>query len=596
MTNDKIQIKTLVVCLFILASGDLAAQPLVRDIRIEGARQIPEQTLIRESGVVRNQPLSGFWPDSSLKRIRQIYFRRGYYQAAVDSFKMRYTPDSSKVRITVWIKEGEPVRIGHFSLDIKRDIKRDMKKVHFEYDLSSVIAIRRNQRFSETDMKRQIGEMLFFLENHGYPLAEISILKLEYEPDFNMLNIVLSVDPGPKVFLERFDIQGNELTRTAVILREIRLKPGDLYQHEAVLNLSETLQRLGFFQSVDPPRIRFRKNRAIVAIRIHEGNPNTFDGVVGYTPSNDPDRPGYFTGQLHFLFRNLFGTGRFFEAFWDKKDRFSQAMRFGYEEPWIRGWPIHAGGYFTQEIRDTTYVDRGWRLRIRYSPWPTLSLSVEGGRREILPDSLGSRQNDLAQSRSWVGSLGLDYSTFNEPLNPARGVRYHTMATFGRKKNQGPAFLDTIPGWRRPVNTRQIQADAEFVLPLLKRQVVFLGLHGQEVKSGEDFVPLSEQIRFGGTTTLRGYAEDLFRGSLVAWLNLEYRYLIGRRSRVFVFMDAGTYQRREREKGLIRGNKIGYGFGLRLETRLGVMGVDYGLGQGDGLMQGKVHVGLVNRF
>ena len=588
MTNDRIQILTLLLWFFILINGLFGAQPLVRDIRIEGARQIPEQTLIRESGLVRNQPLAAFWPDSSFKRIKQACFRRGFYQATVDSFKMRYTRDSSGVRITVWLEEGKPVRTGHISLEIKRP--------HFEYDLSSILSFRSNQRFDEAALKRDIDEILFFLENHGYPLAVVEIRRFEYDSDDNSLNILLSVDPGPAVFIEHINIQGNELTRASVIYREIRLKPGDLYRHEAVMNMSEELQRLGFFQSVDPPVVRFRENHAIVTIHIHEGNPNTFDGVVGYTPSNDPDRPGYFTGQLHFLFRNLFGTGRFFEAFWDKKDRFSQAMRFGYEEPWIMGWPVNAGGYFTQEIRDTTYVDRGWRLRIRYFPWPTLSLAVEGGRREILPDSIGSRQYGLAQSNSWVGSVGLDYSTFDEPLNPARGVRYHTKGTFGRKKNQGPAFLDTIPGWHRPVNTRHIQADAELVLPLLKRQVLFLGLHGQEVKSGEATVPLSEQIRFGGATTLRGYAEDMFRGSLVAWLNLEYRYLIGRRSRVFVFIDAGTYQRRERDDGFIRGNKIGYGFGLRLETRLGVMGVDYGLGQGDSPMQGKVHVGLVNRF
>ena len=588
MANDRIQILTLLLWFFILINGLFGAQPLVRDIRIEGAGQIAEQSLIRESGLVRNRPLPGFWPDSCLKRIRQVYFRRGFYQVTVDSFKMHYTRDSSGVKITVWLEEGKPVRIGDIFMEIKRP--------HFEYDLSSILSFRSNQRFDEGAMKRGIEEILFFLENHGYPLAVVKIERFEYDSDHNSLNILLSVDPGPAVFIERFDIQGNEVTKTSVIYREIRLKPGDLYRHETVMNMSEELQRLGFFQSVDPPVARFRENRAVVMIRVHEGNPNTFDGVVGYTPSNDPERSGYFTGQLHFLFRNLFGTGRFFEAFWDKKDRFSQAMRFGYEEPWIMGWPVNAGGYFTQEIRDTTYVDRGWRLRIRYFPWPTLSLAVEGGRREILPDSIGSRQYGLAQSNSWVGSVGLDYSTFDEPLNPARGVRYHTKGTFGRKKNQGPAFLDTIPGWHRPVNTRHIQADAELVLPLLKRQVLFLGLHGQEVKSGEATVPLSEQIRFGGATTLRGYAEDMFRGSLVAWLNLEYRYLIGRRSRVFVFIDAGTYQRRERDDGFIRGNKIGYGFGLRLETRLGVMGVDYGLGQGDSPMQGKVHVGLVNRF
>ena len=47
---------------------------------------------------------------------------------------------------------------------------------------------------------------------------------------------------------------------------------------------------------------------------------------------------------------------------------------------------------------------------------------------------------------------------------------------------------------------------------------------------------------------------------------------------------------------MIEGYKLGYGLGLRLETGLGIMGIDYGLGQGDGIFNGKVHVGLINEF
>ena len=42
--------------------------------------------------------------------------------------------------------------------------------------------------------------------------------------------------------------------------------------------------------------------------------------------------------------------------------------------------------------------------------------------------------------------------------------------------------------------------------------------------------------------------------------------------------------------------KVGYGIGLRLETRLGLFGIDYGLGEGDRLSNGKVHIRLINEF
>jgi len=542
---------------------------------------------MKAAGLVKKQPLPETWPDSSFQSLIFYFSQQGFYQARIDSFVLRYLGDSTRIHISLWLHEGERVRIREYQINGLPD--------GFDEEIHRFLSLDIQAEFDEKSLIRDIEKILITLENHGYPLAEVNLKSLNYDPKGNIIDIALSVKSGPKVYINRFDIRGNEHTRRSVILREIRFKPGQIYRHEAIQTISEDLQRLGFFEQVDAPAVYFIQDQAIITVHLREGNPNTLDGIVGYTPSSDPERPGYFTGQLHFLFRNLAGTGRFFEAFWEKKDKYSQAMRFGYEEPWFQGKPVHIGGYFTQEIRDTTYIDRGWRIRVRYTPSATLSLSVEGGQREILPDSLGSIMYGLAQTRSWVGTLGLDYTTFDDPMNPRKGVRYHTAATFGRKRNLGPVFMDTIPEWRDPVNTRHIQADAEFVLPVFNVQAVFIGLHGQEVRSGK-YVPLSEQIRFGGTHSLRGYAEDQFRGHLVAWFNLEYRYLFGHRSRVFTFVDGGMYERREREQGLIRGDNVGYGFGIRLETRLGVIGVDYGLGQGDGLMQGKVHVGLVNWF
>ncbi|MBN2104724.1 BamA/TamA family outer membrane protein [bacterium] len=573
---------------FFLFINQIISQPVVRDIEIYGAKKLSKSVLIKRTGLVKNQPLPKTWPDSCMKMLTQYLYQQGFYQSRIDSFGMRYISDSAQVRINLWLHEGKKVKVGEYQIN-------GLSPAFYE-EIEPLLFLSTNAGFYEKLLSEDIEQILIYMENNGHPLAVVEVKVLDYTPLTNTIKIILSVKPGPRIYLNRYDIQGNKFTKPKVILREIRFKPGNLYSHKETQKISEDLQRLGFFEQVNEPEVYFTEDQAVVFIRVREGNPNTLDGVVGYTPSNDPERPGYFTGQLHFLFRNLAGTGRFFEAFWEKKDKYSQAMRFGYEEPWLRGWPIHIGGYFTQEIRDTTYVDRGWRMRVRYTPSAVLSLFVEGGQREILPDSLGSVLYDLAQTKSWVGTLGLDYTTFDMPLNPRKGVCYHTAATFGRKHNLGPAFMDTIPQWKEPVNTRHIRADAELVIPVSYSQAVFVGLHGQEVKSGGDHIPISEQIRFGGTNSLRGYAEDQFRGSLVAWFNLEYRYLFGDRSRIFTFIDAGMYQRREKGHGLIRHQKIGYGFGIRLETRLGVVGVDYGLGHGDDLMQGKVHVGLVNQF
>jgi outer membrane protein assembly factor BamA len=124
-----------------------------------------------------------------------------------------------------------------------------------------------------------------------------------------------------------------------------------------------------------------------------------------------------------------------------------------------------------------------------------------------------------------------------------------------------------------------------------------LSFHGRRISSSEKFIPIPDQYRLGGTRSLRGYREDQFRGSTIAWSNMEYRYILGPRSRAFVFCDVGYYHA-ENSNGVSEDLKIGYGFGVRLETGLGIMGIDYGLAYGEktGLMSGLLHVGLVNEF
>ena len=138
-------------------------------------------------------------------------------------------------------------------------------------------------------------------------------------------------------------------------------------------------------------------------------------------------------------------------------------------------------------------------------------------------------------------------------------------------------------------------------MSLYRRHVVAASVHLGEIRSDEQVIPFNEQFKLGGARTLRGYREEQFHGSRVIWANLEYRLLHGRRSWSFLFLDAGHYFRQVRDPlagaiGQVSGEKVGYGVGLRVDSRLGILGVDYGLGEGDGLTEGKVHFGVLNEF
>ena len=559
-------------------------------IVIHGNHHFSKKTILKIMEIKQGENLPDNWPDNSINNLLLQYRQDGYLLTRIDSVSTKISHDSNSVNIDIWLFEGERVKVGKVKiLGVENNILQD---------IYGLLETHSGGVFNEEILQQDLKRILTFFENRGYPLSEIIIRSLELyrEGKHVVINIVLEVKKGPLVTIGSIIVKGNTITKEKVILRETRLKIGSIYRQREVMLARENLQKLGYFKNVTEPEITFIKNKAFLTFNVKEGNASTIDGVIGYSPPVRTEEKGYFTGRLLFTFPNLFGTGRFLEAYWEKKDQYSQSMRFSYQEPWLWGLPLNAGIWFHQDIRDTTYIEREWRFSVHYLPWPSLLINLEGGEKHIFPDSLGSVLYNLARTKSLLLTLAVDYNTLDTPLNPKRGVRYHTGFTTGRKRNLGPDFLIKQKDWKGNVTTKRIRVDVEAVMPTFGHQVFYFGFHGVEVKTGEPFVPLSDQVRFGGARTLRGYKEEAFRGSLVAWSNMEYRYLLGRYSRIFVFLDVGMYQRKEKKLGLVKGTKMGYGFGVRLETRLGLFGIDFGLGQGDSLMQAKVHVGMLNKF
>ena len=74
-------------------------------------------------------------------------------------------------------------------------------------------------------------------------------------------------------------------------------------------------------------------------------------------------------------------------------------------------------------------------------------------------------------------------------------------------------------------------------------------------------------------------------------MSIEYRYLMGERSRIFVFYDGGYIKKTD--SYLI---KQGYGWGFRISTKVGLIGFDYGIGEDDSPVNGKIHFGIENNF
>ena len=520
---------------------------------------------------------------TTMQRVLSNLQQRGFYFAQIDSvaFKTQtatvFLNSMPKVRLTTLVSFKVPDPTSSF--------------VNWQRELRSV--------YDEAALQQRLTNVLADFARRGYPLASFSFdsVTIAMQRKEFLATLHLQFDSGPAVRIDSVIIRGNKITKRDVLLRELPVQIGAPFNLEQAQSIPERLLRLGYLQSAAPPQLVVDSGgRYLLDVAVVEGNSNVLNGVAGYYPGEGRQK-GFVAGLIEVKFGNLLGTGRQINARWEKRDRQTQELALRYREPWVAGYPAHVSGGFQQTIRDTSYVERRWDFTAELPLGQNFSARGHIARESIAPDSLA--RDRLKIPRSSVTSIGasLRYDSTDDPINPRRGIVYLTTVETGRKNT------DQIGVTRKNFTRDKILVDFQYLLPTFWPQVLSIAVHGRQVKSNAPpEILVTDQFRFGGATTLRGYREEQFRGARVAWSNLEYRYLLSRRTRAFVFFDAGYYSGFEYVSAEpprlneIENSVYAWGLGARVDTPLGIIGVDYGLGQGDPLTNGKVHVSLVNSF
>ena len=93
-------------------------------------------------------------------------------------------------------------------------------------------------------------------------------------------------------------------------------------------------------------------------------------------------------------------------------------------------------------------------------------------------------------------------------------------------------------------------------------------------------LPLQEKFRVGGSETVRGYRYGEMQGDRMLIAQGEYRFPINETIHGAVFLDLGNAW--EGEPINLKDLKRGIGVGIRFNTPLGVMRIDYGVGERGG--------------
>jgi len=500
-----------------------------------GNEGIERKELLRAMGTkeytffTRRPFVKGVFIDD-VARIELLYQSRGYLDAHAAVEELTTDLETGHVQAAVRIAEGPRYRIS--------EVKFEGNEAVSDAVLLGLIEMRPGAHYSLESLQNDISKVLRYYKTggRGFALATVeSRQDLGDEPA--TIKLSFEISEGRHTYIRRIETRGNFKTRKKVIVREMRIEPGDLYDIELIENSRIRLLDTQYFldvkieeQPAPPPRIGAVPDADYVDLVVSVEETETGRLMVGVGYSSNAALIGQISvEQRNFDISNLPNFKRYGPLGALSPDRAfvggGQRLRlsampgteyeryyFEFEEPWLFDYPVSFGlsGYLFQRRYD------GWNIERLGG---TVSLGRRFGRdflvslqyRRELVNIGGIDANSPIEAVRQEGDhdlgawrISATYDTRDSILLPTRGGQYFTYGELGG----GPAG-GNVGFWKWGVRGEQNFKLWEFPedTPHVLRLSMEAGLGGPAF--GDDELPIFERYFAGGVNSMRGFA---FRG------------------------------------------------------------------------------------
>jgi len=528
-------------------------------------------------------------------RITIFYHNHGFINARVGEPKVRYDKKLDGFVVTFEVYEGPQFHIKRVS--VAGDLVRPADEI------MEVIKIKKGDVFNREQIRKDIEAIKKIYADDGYAFAEV-IPVSKRDPKKHLIDLIFKISKGPKVKVERINIQGNIITRDKVIRRELKLAEGDYFSGKKLQESTDSLNRLGFFKDVKIEKRRgSERDKMILDVKVKEAPTGSFSFGAGFSTMDK------LVGAVEVVKDNFRGLG----------ERIALQLRFGgitsafdvnYYKPWIFYRPISgnfrifrwrrdfdeysrksAGGEITigfplKMIDDYT---RGWvsyrfdSAKI-YNVYPFSSLIIR----------LMEGSNTTSSFAFGINRVSID------------NVRYPTRGSLNRFSFE---YAGGILAGDNYFN-KYIARSAWFFKYKWDTVLMIQGRWGRLQKRSGGKLPVYEKFFIGGIDTVRGFnyqeisPRDPFTlekvgGEKMMIYNVEYRIPLTK-DKSFIgllFFDTGNVWRASEDYSFTDMRKS-IGFGVRWYSPMGPIRIEWGykLDKKPYEARSKLHFSMGTRF
>lgn len=526
------------------------------------------------------KPGMEFTKDGIAGDLHAIY-QLGWFYDIVPEYKQ--VPEG--VQITYHVMEN-PV---YKTLVVEGNTKVSTDKI------KNIIDLPKDKIINLRDVNEKVRKVEAEYSKEGYILARVTDVRVLPSGE-----LFVQVNEG---IVEDFKIKGNTKTKDYVITREMKLKKGQPFNSKDARRSMQRIYNLGYFEDVNIKLNPGKAPNAVdVEITVVEMNTGTFGIGAGYSDADG------FLGMVSIGDKNFRGTGDKVNIRWEfggDEDN-NKNYEFSYTRPWLDDKETSAGLTIYDMTNEYADYDHDGDEIARYDKQrrgQELTFSRRTNNEYVVNYLTLKNREDIYKGVADGYEDSPQYfegsdaeARQKENFGVTRSIGF-TRAFDSRDNVNDPhegkrnSYSIEWAGMGGDFDFTKYSADWRYYYRMGASEDVLAFMVGAGYADGT--MPLSQRFAVGGSDSLRGYKDDQFKGNSMLRGTLEYRVPLMKKVQGVLFTDTGYAWDKNTEDNFDLGlMKYSYGVGLRINSPLGPLRLDYGIGD-DG---GRFHFSFGGQF